>query len=338
MISDFFKDLNPFFIFIYFMSIFSAIDEGIMSICRPPRSEYSLSDLPESLQIQNYGVIKRIPVSFKNPRNLTIIGSYYAPNEPIENPSCVIYLHGNASSQLEGTFLIPVFVPFGVSVLCIDTSGSGRSEGEFISLGLFEKDDVFSAISYLHEKFNVKKVGLYGRSMGAAIDFFCLAEADKVKDVQIVGAVADSPFSSLEALIRELSGDFLIPRLLRTPAVWIVASKIKKIANFSVYDVSPISMAPKCKAPIFIIHGEYDSFIHPNHSKLLYDAYGGENKKLVFVSGDHNSERPYEVEIQAIHFLADLFGVEIKDEELPNLLGSAQFHFGSVEQMMEKLL
>lgn len=44
--------------------------------------------------------------------------------------------------------------------------GCGLSEGEYISLGYYEKDDLSVVIKYLRESGKVSTIGLWGRSMG----------------------------------------------------------------------------------------------------------------------------------------------------------------------------
>ena len=201
------------------------IELGTNLVIRPPRATYELSDLPDIMQIPNYGTIRRRPISFKNKRNLEIVGSLYAPNEEIPEMSCVIYLHGNASSQLEGVFLAPIFIPAGVAVLCFDFSGCGLSEGEYISLGYYEKDDVSCAIDYVRQNFHIGRVALWGRSMGAVTSMYALAD-----DPTIAAAVLDSPFASLPDLVKELADQNNIPGFVTTSAQWLIGKKIKEKA------------------------------------------------------------------------------------------------------------
>ena len=70
-----------------------------------------------------------------------------------------------------------------------DFAGCGNSEGEFISLGWFERDDVAMIIDHLRTSRRVSTVALWGRSMGAAT---ALLHADR--DHSIAGLVLDSPF------------------------------------------------------------------------------------------------------------------------------------------------
>lgn len=314
------------------MSVSEAIEQAILAIIRPPRSVYNIDQMPSTVPIKDYGEIIRHHCEFKNFRDQKIIGSYYQPNEQIDNHTCVIYLHGNASCQIDGTYLVPVFVPAGIGVFCLDTSGSGLSDGEYVSLGFLEKDDVMAACEYLRENFKISKFALYGHSMGAANIFFCLANDQEKEDSQnntFIAAVSDSPFSSLELEMRELAGLFSIPGCFVTPAVWYVARRIRNMANFDIHDVEPVKYAPICKQPILIIHGKEDDYINYHHSEILANSYGGP-KELILCKGDHNSVRPMNVQIKSIQFLANYLGVQIPESDIQQRLFSAHEFFPPV--------
>ncbi len=51
---------------------------------------------------------------------------------------CVIYLHGNCSSRIEGQQAAKVLLPMGMTVFTFDFSGCGRSDGEWVTLGYKE--------------------------------------------------------------------------------------------------------------------------------------------------------------------------------------------------------
>ena len=55
---------------------------------------------------------------------------------------CVIYLHGNSSGRPEALPIVDLLLPLGISVLTFDFAGCGMSEGEYISLGWHERDDL----------------------------------------------------------------------------------------------------------------------------------------------------------------------------------------------------
>jgi hypothetical protein len=62
---------------------------------------------------------------------------------------CVVYLHGNCGCRLDSIDILDLCLLYGFSVFCVDLSGSGLSEGEVISLGYFEQEDVKTISDYL---------------------------------------------------------------------------------------------------------------------------------------------------------------------------------------------
>lgn len=84
---------------------------------------------------------KREDFQLNNKLGLALQCSHYLPVEderPSEKMPCVIYLHGNCSSRVEGTQAAKVLLPMGMTVFSFDFSGCGRSEGEWVTLGYKE--------------------------------------------------------------------------------------------------------------------------------------------------------------------------------------------------------
>jgi len=94
---------------------------------------------------------------------------------------------------------VELLLPSNMTVFCFDFSACGLSEGEYISLGWYERDDVEVIIDYLRNTGKTSFIGLWGRSMGAVTS---LMHADR--DPTIAGMVLDSPFSDLRLLAEEL--------------------------------------------------------------------------------------------------------------------------------------
>ncbi|KAH0788090.1 Clan SC, family S9, unassigned serine peptidase [Histomonas meleagridis] len=302
---------------------------AINSIIRPQRARYKLKNLPYKIDIQGYPFpVFRQNITFKNSRKQKLVGSYFAPTGEIENPPCVIYLHGNASCQVEGFFLVPIFIPFGCSVLCFDCSGSGNSEGELISLGYHESDDVLCAIKFLRERYKVGKIALWGRSMGAATSLITIS-----KDHTISSAVIDSPFASLHDLAVDIGSTMPFPKFMVKIYVNYMRRKIQTVAGFNIDDVEPIKDCSTSTTPLFIIHGANDTFIPCEHSKRIFDAYGGP-KHIELVPGNHNSQRPQEVIVMAVQHIANAFGIEIDVDAIPSIDDdNASFHFENAFEM-----
>lgn len=87
-----------------------------------------------------------------------------------------------------------------MTLFCFDFAGCGLSEGEYISLGWYEREDLQTIVEHLRAHRRVSTIGLWGRSMGAVT---ALMYGDR--DPSIGGMVLDSAFSSMKILVNELS-------------------------------------------------------------------------------------------------------------------------------------
>ena len=81
---------------------------------------------------------------------------------------CVIYLHGNSSARPEAVSVLTLVLSLGATLCAFDCSGSGMSDGEYVSLGFWERDDLGSVVEHLRASGDVGAIALWGRSMGAA--------------------------------------------------------------------------------------------------------------------------------------------------------------------------
>ena len=260
------------------------------SIIRPPRDIYSISDLgPEEFEIK-HKIFKRTDLVLKNPRNLTLQCSFFEPTDEYrvaEQLPCVVYLHGNCSSRLEALPAVQALLPDNITVFCFDMAGSGLSEGEYISLGWYERDDVDCVVQYLRSSGKVSCIGLWGRSMGAVT---ALLHIDR--DPSIAGAVLDSPFANLRQLAEELARTYTkLPGFVLSSVMYFIKKTIKKKAGFNIEDLNPLNHVNKSFIPVQLIAAKGDTFILPKHTEKLYENYAGE-KSLKIVDGDHNSMRP----------------------------------------------
>jgi pimeloyl-ACP methyl ester carboxylesterase len=165
---------------------------------------------------------------------------------------CVIYMHGNSSCRLEAIDLVGFLLPANITLFCFDFPGCGRSEGEFISLGWHERDDVNIIINYLRKERFVSTVGLWGRSMGAVT---ALLHGDR--DPSIAALILDSPFSSMKGLVKELAQQYTkIPNFLVSSALGLINGSVKSRANFDIDDLKPIDHVEKCFIPALFATGE----------------------------------------------------------------------------------
>jgi len=91
--------------------------------------------------------------------------------EPVERTAVripvVIYMHGNASARVEVLPQLTVLLALGVAVFAFDFAGSGKSDGEHVTLGYYEREDLMCVVAHLRATDVVSTIALWGRSMGA---------------------------------------------------------------------------------------------------------------------------------------------------------------------------
>eukprot|EP00826_Nyctotherus_ovalis_P061702 TRINITY_DN8804_c0_g4_i1.p1 TRINITY_DN8804_c0_g4~~TRINITY_DN8804_c0_g4_i1.p1 ORF type:complete len:362 (+),score=71.02 TRINITY_DN8804_c0_g4_i1:130-1215(+) len=261
------------------------------AIIRPQRDIYKEEDLGLKSFLLDSREFKRTDLNIKNERGLILRCSFFEPvdsQRAAKELPCVIYLHGNSSSRIEAIPYVSLLLPSDITLFCFDFAGSGLSEGEYVSLGWWEREDLKVVIEYLRGTGRVSSIALWGRSMGAVT---ALLHADR--DPSIAGLVLDSPFASMNRLTEELLNKYAsnVPGFVLSVLLWFVKKSIKSRANFSMDDLVPIDHVGSAFIPAQFIVANADDFICPSHGVLLYEQYAGD-KHLVKVEGDHNSKRP----------------------------------------------
>mmetsp|Transcript_20821 Transcript_20821/g.49641 ORF Transcript_20821/g.49641 Transcript_20821/m.49641 type:complete len:405 (-) Transcript_20821:311-1525(-) len=180
------------------------------------------------------------------------------------------------------------------------------SEGDYVTLGAHEVDDVQCVIQHLRENGKASVIGLWGRSMGAVTALLC-----SQRDPSIAGIVCDSPFSRLRDLMLELAEEMKIPvpKYLVKVALAFLRRSIRSRAGFDIIEVAPIAKVEEAFVPALFGHAEDDTFIPKRHSELLYEKYSGE-KNFVTFEGDHNSHRPLFFHTSVVIFFHNVLQLE----------------------------
>ena len=278
----------------YWSQIKCGYAEAVNAIIRPPRAKYILSELGPNKFTLSGRRYERSDFVQRNKRGMKIECSWWQPIEEErvdEKLPCVIYMHGNSSCRGEAIEILPLVLELGCTLVTFDFCGCGKSDGDFVSLGWYERDDCQCIVEFLRESNTVSTIGLWGRSMGAAT-----ALMHGHRDNSIAGMVLDSSFSSLEKLVYALyenAGDSLkyVPRFLVHVALKIVRSTILKRCGFDILKLRPVDNVEKCHIPAIFVCGAQDKFIHPSHSQDIHEKYAG-SKDIIEIPGDHNTNRP----------------------------------------------
>ena len=259
------------------------------SIIRPPRDTYTEELMGENLFKFKGITYLRKDYDIINNRGEIIKGSFVEPDDTSrvkEIMPIIIYLHGNSSSRMEGLRVLPELLKRNINLFVFDFAGCGLSEGEYISLGWHETDDLNVIINFVEQLPRVGKIGLWGRSMGAATALIYNKNNDKIS-----ATCYDSPFCNFTKLAKELSTKHVnLPSFLVSVALTFIRSSIQSRNGLDIYKLNPEDGAPFIKVPGLFIHAKNDELISLDHTLSIYEKYNGE-KNLNVCDGSHNSIR-----------------------------------------------
>ncbi len=158
------------------------------------------------------------------------------------------------------------------NAIIVDQRAHGKSGGHTIAFGLKERYDVLSWINYANKRFGRgTKILLYGLSMGSAT--VIMASGLNLPN-NVVGIVADCPYSSPKDIIKKVTKDMHLPVKLMYPFVFLGALIFGRL---NIEETTAENEVKKSKTPILIFHGEDDRFVPNEMSAVIYEA----NKAMV---------------------------------------------------------
>eukprot|EP00918_Siedleckia_nematoides_P082187 GHVU01180166.1.p1 GENE.GHVU01180166.1~~GHVU01180166.1.p1 ORF type:complete len:237 (+),score=14.23 GHVU01180166.1:59-712(+) len=206
-----------------------------------------------------------------------------------------------------------LLLPEGISVACLDFSGSGKSQGEYVNFGWTEKDDVKELVRVLREERNVGGIVLWGESMGAVAAILCAETEDNISCM-----VLDSPFSNLRDLFSDLMfcspwgiGLLVVPILnliyggLGLMALEYVRYEIKRRCSYDINDVNPEKALTRIATdiPVVFLGTPQDSMVRWSRQRRMHSSYKGTTTKILVFDGSHEQQRPPWALSSAVEFV-----------------------------------
>lgn len=185
------------------------------------------------------------------------------------NGNAVILLHGFGDNRAGMTGYAELLLNHGFSVLMPDARGHGESEGNLVTFGLLESDDIRRWLDWLEQNEHPACIYGFGGSMGAAQLLQSLRG-----ETRFCAVVVESPFASF----REIGYDRVGQRFNTGP--WLGRTVLRPIVEFAFLyarlkykldfeKVSPEETVAHSKVPVLLIHGIVDSNIPVRHSRLI---------------------------------------------------------------------
>lgn len=281
-----------FIILLFILFLYLLLLYGIFRVAFSTKyhKEYGAKNFPKGEQYEKiHGMMEelvdaalKVPfeeVYIKSFDGLRLYGRIYKgdPGQPVE-----IMFHGwrsNAVRDFAGGAALAREAHD--TIILIDERGINNSEGNFLTYGILERKDVLSWIEYANLRFDNPKILLYGISMGAATVLMAL---DQHLPSNVVGIVADSPYSSPKGIIRKVIKDMHAP-------VGIAWNLVKQSAflfgHFNIEESDVLRAVKNSNIPLLIVHGDDDRFVPVEMSEEIKNASGPQCTLEIFKDAAH---------------------------------------------------
>jgi pimeloyl-ACP methyl ester carboxylesterase len=206
---------------------------------------------------------EKITIRSYDGKKLCALYYHVAENAPVQ-----IEFHGYKGNYLRdfcgGNKLARTM---GHNTLVVHQRSHVDSDGRTISFGIKERKDCLSWINYACKRFgNDTPIFLSGISMGAATVLMTL-EFNLPSNV--IGVIADCPYSSPKEIIKKVAKDIGYPPNLFFPFIWLGGFIY---GHFNVSAARATDAVKKSQIPILIIHGEDDRFVPCEMSRKIHEA------------------------------------------------------------------
>ncbi|KAH8079223.1 serine protease [Aureococcus anophagefferens] len=292
-------------------------DQALGLMLRPLRATYDVGDLgPARFDFLGKSIARRDFVVV-NGRGQRLRASRWAADDAPPAAPTVLCLHGNQSSRVEGLHYLALVLELGCALVAVDCAGSGKSDGDKVSLGLREAADASDVVDALYATHGTppEKIVVWGRSMGASAALLCAADHQP----GLAGLILDSPFASLVKLVNDLTKHAARSR----------ANPDGKSTFASLVDGAADDRAAAVDAPggVLLIAGDRGAIVPPkrNAAPILaaLDARPGRAGDATLVRCEragHDGCRPLAVYRAARRHLANALALDASAADLADLI------------------
>ena len=156
------------------------------------------------LKASNFDNLNARPISFTSNKGQTLNGFLYSCAKVDNYKALIVFSHGMGAGHLAYTTEINYFAQKGYIILAYDNTGTCTSEGKKLNGFAQGIIDLKHALDFVktRDDLNEFPLLLLGHSWGAYS--VCNVSA-LIKDMEIKGIVAFSPFNSMNKLIRDIA-------------------------------------------------------------------------------------------------------------------------------------
>lgn len=278
-------------------------------------------------QPEQYGLTAR-RVDLRSRAGRRISAWWIAAHPDGDGRATVVLVHGRGGNRSDMLPTAKFLVAAGYDALAIDLRAHGDSEGEYLSPGYLEVEEVDTAIAYAHRA-SPRPVVLLGYSVGAVAVLHATS-----RGAPVAATIADSPFISafdvLDRFRARLRRDgasvwprmalwFMARRSLAGLLSWMLRSGGADAVDARRADLLPV--LPRITVPVLFITGLRDDIAPTENAHEMIRAMRSRGTQIAELPASHTTHRdaPTAYEQTVLAFLARIVP---PDDAVPGARGA----------------
>jgi alpha-beta hydrolase superfamily lysophospholipase len=192
----------------------------------------------------------------------------------------VILFHGYNAKKSLLVERADEFYDFGYNVVLVDFLGSGGSDGNTVSIGYYEADQVKAVYDFVKGQ-GATSIYLFGISMGAVAIMKCMKDYEP----EVKGIILECPFGYFKTTVKNRFKNFGIPSF---PMADLLMLWGNYHTGYNTYQHNPARYALQIKCPVLLMHGDADHAVSKKEIDDIYNNLQGVKVLKTFEGTGHN--------------------------------------------------
>jgi alpha-beta hydrolase superfamily lysophospholipase len=244
------------------------------AIMQPQRTNENITPTELGLKSQR--------IEIQTVDNLKLTG-YWIKSATDSAKGLIILVHGIGGNKEAFLGLSKELAEKGIESIVFDARAHGESEGEYVTYGYKEKEDISKIVDLVKASNPALKVGIWGNSLGGAVALQSLAV-----DKRIEFGISESTFTELDKIVYDYQ-----KKLAKGVGAKFITdyslSRAGQLADFDPEQVKPIESVKHIEQPMLIVHGDADENISVAYGRQLFENLKSTDKELIIIeNGGHN--------------------------------------------------
>ncbi|MEK6828366.1 MAG: alpha/beta hydrolase [Nanoarchaeota archaeon] len=244
-------------------------------------------------------------VSFKSTDNINLKGWLIKAEKP---KGTIILAHGYDASKERLLNHTSYLNKNGYNTFLFDFRGFGESDGNYTTLGYYERFDILGAINYLktRDDIHLNGIGTIGFSMGGAAIVLAARDSGDFKAI-----VLDSAYPTIhQNAARRFEAVYGFPKFPFATSLTFFGGLIH---GFNGFDLAPSNYINKVNAALFIIQGTADEQVTVEDANLLFKNSNSPKRIWLVQGAKHTGSydtRKEKYEKKVIEFFDSYMAIE----------------------------